>query len=115
MNFLPIIILLFLFLKKDALSGVLDNVNIEDIKETLKSFGIENDLLNNLSSDMINEVLSGNLKAILPMLPTILSAFNNNKSTANFNDYQDTNGEELNPIKDIASEKISSTLGDYFK
>jgi hypothetical protein len=114
MNFLPIIILLFLFFKKDSVSSILNGVNIDEIKETLKSLGIKNDLLNGVSNELVNEVLSGNFKAILPILPTLLSAFKNN-STANFSDTSYETAEELNPIKDIAGEKITSTLGDYFK
>lgn len=113
MNFLPIIILLFLFLKRDSVSGILNGVNIDEIKETLKTFGIENDILNGISNDTINDILSGNLNSIIPLLPTILSAFNNKPT--NFNSEFNETAEELNPIKDIASEKITSTLGDYFK
>lgn len=102
-------------MKKDSLQGVLQNVNLEEIKETMKSFGIENELLNSLSSETINELLSGNFKVILPLIPTLLStfnkgSFNNVKSTENYDV-----GEELSPIKDIAPETITSTLGNYFK
>lgn len=115
MNFLPIIILLFLFMKKDSLQWVLSNINIDDIKETLKTFGIENDLLNGISSETISEVLSGNFKAILPLLPSILATFNKG-GTFTSDGVNDCNvGEELSPIKDIASETITSTLGSYFK
>jgi hypothetical protein len=114
MNFLPIIILLFLFFKRDSVSDILNGINIDEIKETLKSFGIENDLLNGVSNELINEVLSGNFKAILPILPSLLSAFKNNSNT-NFSNNTYEKVEELNPIKDIAGEKITSTLGDYFK
>lgn len=115
MNFLPIIILLFLFMKKDSLQGVLSNINIDVIKETLKTFGIENDLLNGISSETISEVLSGNFKAILPLLPSILATINKG-NTFTSDAVNDCNvGEELSPIKDIASGTITSTLGSYFK
>ena len=103
------------FLKRDSVSTLLNGVNIDEIKETLKTFGIENDLLNGISNELVSDVLSGNFKAILPMLPAILGVFKNNSSANNFSENCYSTNEELNPIKDIASEKITSTLGDYFK
>ncbi len=116
MSFLPIIILIFMFLRNGSLSSVLQSVNIDDIKDTLKSFGIEHELLNLLSKETLEKVSSGDLKALLPLLPTILSAFNKNSNTYS-NEFTTQNQvyEDLNPIKDIAGEVVTSTFGNYFK
>ena len=116
MSFLPIIILIFLFLRNGSLPSFLQNVNIDDLKETLKSFGIEHELLNCISNETIEKVTLGDFKALIPLLPTILSAFNKNNNTYS-NDFTNQNEiyEELSPIKDIAGETITSTFGNYFK
>ncbi len=115
MNFLPIIILLFLYMKKDSLKGVFDSIDIDEIKETLKELGIKSEILDFLSNETINDITSGNFKAILPLIPTFLSLFNKDtKFTENTTTYYNSY-EELSPIKDIASENITSTLGNYFK
>ena len=115
MSFLPIIILIFAFLKNGSLSNILQSVNIDDIKDTLKSYGIEHELLNFISKDTIDKISSGDIKALLPLLPTILSAFN--KSNSYSSDFESNSEvyEELNPIKDIATESITSSFGNYFK
>ena len=116
MSFLPIIILLFTFLKNGSLSSVLQNVNIDELKDTLKSFGIESDILNFLSKETIDNIISGNYASLLPLLPTILSAFNKptNTYSSEFTTQNDIY-EDISPIKDIAGEVVTSTFGNYFK
>ena len=117
MSFLPIIIAIFFLMKNNSsFSEILGNIDIDGIKNTLKELGIENTFLNNISSDTISSILSGDIKSLLPLLPSIISMFN--RSSYSNSENQNTNyykNEDLNPIKDIASEQIISTLGNYFK
>ncbi len=114
MSILAVVVLLFLFMKNTNLSSTLKNVDIDGIKETLKSLGVENSFFDAVSNETVEKVLSGDIKALLPLLPTILSLFNkgNNASASSFN--SSVTAEEFEPIKDIASESILSTLGSYF-
>ena len=61
---------------------------------------------------------NGSFKALLPLLPTLLKSFNNFNNGKNYNSEETSSyyeeAQNLTPIKDIANEKIMSTLGNYF-
>ena len=117
MSFLPIIIAIFFLIKNNSsLPEILGNIDIDSIKNTLKELGIENDFLNGINSDTISRLLSGDIKSLLPLLPSVLAMFNKSSFTSSSEINTDFyKSEDLSPIKDIASEQILSTLGNYFK
>ncbi len=114
MSYLLVFILIFTFIKNGSLSSVLNSVDIDGIKDTLKGLGIENSLLDNVSSDTVNKVLSGDFKTLLPLIPSIIGLFNKNDNNYTSSESKNVVLEELNPIKDIANDKIINSFGSYF-
>ena len=121
MNYIYIIILIFLFLKKGNSSGILDlikNIDIEAIAPYLEMFGIDKNINENLKNLNLEELLNGkiDLATILPKLMPLLSGFFKSKSPFSaFNENSATfENEYLSPIKDIAGDNIINTFEDIF-
>ena len=122
MSFLPIILMLIFLMRKNPESfyGILNSLDLESIAPILELFGIDKKIVEELSSTNFLNFINGNgsIKDLLPLLPMFLKYFNFNKPPSTFTDNFDKNtyvlNEELNPIKDIACESITSTLGNYF-
>ncbi len=114
MSYLLVFILIFTFMKNGSLSSVLNGVDIDGIKDTLKGLGVENSLLDSISSETVDKVLSGDFKALLPLIPTIIGLFNKNGDNFTSSESKNVVLEELNPIKDIANDKIINSFGSYF-
>ncbi len=119
MSFLPIIlILLYMMRKNPNLYNLLSSIDLESISPILELFNVDKKIVEELTSTNFQNFISGNgsFKDILPLLPILFKYFN--KNTPANSDLPSINyptlNEELNPIKDIASEKILSTLGNYF-
>lgn len=119
MSFLPIIlIIVFLLNKTDNKLEFLNDIDFESLSPILSLFGVNENILKFLVSDEIKNVLSGNLelKNILPLITSLISSMpKNNDNHFDFNKENFTASEYLNPIKEIASPKILSTLGNYFE
>ncbi len=116
MNYLPIIILvLFLFRNNNNFSGLLDNINFEDIMPTLSLLGVDESIISALQSDEFKEILNGNinLKTLIPLVMPLLSSFkqpeNNSEDFKTYTAYTD-----LTPIKDVAGQNITTALEEYF-
>jgi hypothetical protein len=122
MNFLPILLIIFLLYKnKNAtLVELLNNVDIDGLSPLLEIFGVDKTILETISNKEFKDFISGNgsFKALLPLLPTLLKSFNNFNNGKNYTSEESSayyeEAQNLTPIKDIASEKIMSTLGNYF-
>ena len=96
----------------------LNDIDFESLSPILSLFGVNENILKFLVSDEIKNVLSGNLelKNILPLITSLISSMpKNNDNNFDFNKENFTASEYLNPIKEIASPKILSTLGNYFE
>ena len=121
MNYIYIIILIFLFLKKGNSSGVLDllkNIDINAITPYLDMFGLDETTKENLKNLNLEELLNGkiNLLSLLPkLLPLFSEFFKSKNSFSSFNENSTTfENEYLSPIKDIAGDNIISTFEDIF-
>ncbi len=114
MSYLLVFILVFTLMKNGSLSSLLSGVDIDGIKDTLKGLGIENSLLDCFSTDTVNKVLSGDIKALIPLIPTIIGLFNKNDNSYTHSESNNAVFEELNPIKDFAGDKIINSFGSYF-
>lgn len=131
MNYLPLLFILFYilksknenFLKNFNLSGI----DLNSLSPILSLFGKE-DLAEILSSNELSNFLQGkgDIKSLLPLLPKIIATFkNDNSSPFNFSNNSEKENfdnketftptpERLNPIEDIASERILNSLNSYF-
>lgn len=118
MSFLPIILIIVFLLSKNG-KGLSDltGFDFESISPLLNLFGVSDDVLKMLTSNEIKNITSGNLdvKSIIPLVTTLLETF---KST-NTKPFAETPNsthtpEYLNPIKDVASDEILSSLGNFF-
>ncbi len=119
MNFLPLILLLFLLLKKDSSNSILNilkNIDTSYLLPILEFLGIKLDGLDILNSEEFKCFLSGNgdIKSLIPMLLPLLKNFNKSSSNECANFSEEVKNEYFSPIKDIAGEEITSLLGNYF-
>ncbi len=118
MSFLPIILIIIFLLSKNG-KGIPDltGFDFESIAPLLNLFGISNDLLKTLTSDEIKKITSGNfdMKSILPLVTSLIETFKSS-STKPFAETPNSTHtpEYLNPIKDVASDEILSSLGNFF-
>ena len=116
MSYLPIVlIVIFLLSRKNP--SILDGFDFESVSPLLSLFGVSEEVLSLLKGDEIKNLASGNfdLKSILPLVTSLFSHIKSEPSTPvesppNFSDTP----EYLNPIKDVASADIISSLGSYF-
>ena len=91
------------------------SLDLNSLKSTLSVLGIDNGILDNINENTVDSVLSGDIKALLPLLPLFLKNFN----LGGFNPPETKNNleetvEDLSPITDIANVEIFSTLKNYF-
>ncbi len=119
MSFLPLILLLFLLFKKDSNNSILDiikNIDPSYLSPILEFLGVKLDGLDLLNSEEFKCFLSGNgdIKSLIPMLLPLLKNFNKPSATNCGNFSEELKNEYFSPIKDIAGEEITSTLGNYF-
>lgn len=118
MSYLPIIlIVIFLLGNKGNLKDFIGDFDFESISPLLSLFGVNENVLQTLSSLDIKNVLQGNadIKSILPLIINLASNMNTQQNTnATFQDSFTPTPEALEPIKDLAPEQIISSLGNYF-
>ena len=119
MNFLPLILLLFLLLKKDSNNSILDilkNIDPSYLLPILEFLGIKLDGLDILNSEELKCFLSGNgdFKSLIPIILPLLKNFNKSPSSSFTPFSEELKSEYFSPIKDIAGEEITSGLGNYF-
>ncbi len=105
MNFLPLIIGLFLFLNKNGdskITSLLKQIDLKEVVSLLKELGVENELLSFLSDETIDSLIKGNfdLKTFLPIIVKILSK---HKSPP----------KKISPLDDIATGEIKASLFSY--
>ena len=118
MSYLVIILVVVFLLSKNKSSGILSQIDLDSILPLLSLFGIDEKITSLISSEEIKNLISGNgdIKSIMPLLLNILTSL---KATPTFKEEVKSEpiiqNEYLNPIKDIASEEIISTLGNYFE
>lgn len=116
MSFLPIILTIVFLLNKNAnFKDVLSGFDVESIAPLLSLFGVPESAAQTLKSEEFKNVLNGSLdvKTILPLITNLISSFKT-ASTANTSENPLITPEYLNPIKDVASPEILSSLGSYF-
>ncbi len=119
MNFLPIIlIVLFLLNRNDKTAEFMKDFDFQSISPLLSLFGINQNLIEMISSPEVKNLLQGNIdiKSLTPLLTTLLSSIKQN----NQNDYKSEENptftaEYLNPIKEVASEEVFSSLNSFFE
>ncbi|MBE5744372.1 MAG: hypothetical protein E7358_06680 [Clostridiales bacterium] len=117
MNYLPIIlIVVFLLSNKNSTENALP-FDLESITPLLSLFGVSPQISEILSSDAIKNVLSGNadIKSLLPVITSLITSLKSSAPTPTPQAEESENSEFFNPIKDVAEDKILSTLGNYFE
>ena len=116
MSFLPIILTIVFLLNKNAnFKDVLSGFDVESISPLLSLFGVPESAAQTLKSEEFKNVLNGSLdvKTILPLITNLISSFKT-ASPVNASETPLNAPEYLNPIKDVASAEILSSLGNYF-
>ncbi len=119
MSFLPIIlIVLFLLNKNGGMNELLGGLDFKSISPLLSLFGVDEKAVDMLSSPELLDLFSGkgDIKALIPLLSSFVSTMKSTPSA----EYEKPNEstftpEYLNPIKDVASEEVYSTLSNYFQ
>ena len=107
MNYLPLILVAFLLMNKgESLSSILSNVNLESLAPLLSLTGLDEQVIESIKNLSAS---NGDIKSLLPIL---LKTFNQPRETSK---PQTMESNYFNPIKDIASNEIISTLGNYFE
>lgn len=93
---------------KELLSGV----DLSSIAPLLTTFGINDSIVKLISSDEVKSLLNGNLdlKTLLPLVMNLASSFSPQQTES-----AQVSPERLDPIKDVATSQIYSTLGNYFE
>ncbi len=118
MSYLPIILIVVFLLSRNGkgLSGLKD-FDFESIAPLLNLFGVNDNVLKLLTGDEMKNITSDNfdIKSVLPLVTSLLENFKstNHKPFVNEQHFAPT-PEYLNPIKDVASAEILSSLGNYF-
>lgn len=117
MSYLPIIlIVIFLLNRNSGVKEVLQNFDFQSISPLLSLFGVNDKVIETMQSPEMKNVINGNIdiKTIMPLLTTLISSVKETspKESTQEKQYQP---EYLNPIKDVASEEVFSTLSNYFE
>ena len=117
MSYLPIIlIVIFLLNRNSGVKEVLQNFDFQSISPLLSLFGVNDKVIETMQSPEMKNVINGNIdiKTIMPLLTTLISSVKetSTKESTQEKQYQH---EYLNPIKDVASEEVFSTLSNYFE
>ena len=108
MNYLPLILIGFLLMNKSGgLSGLLSNLDLESLAPLLSLTGLDENALEGIKALSTS---GGDIKSLLPLL---VKTFNQPAKNPSPSQVETPN--HLNPIKDIASAEIISTLGNYFE
>ncbi len=118
MGFLPIVlIVVYLLNNKGGLKDFLGGIDFESLSPILSLFGADNKTIELLSSPEIKQILSGNadIKTLIPLISTFISSMNKVGESFDLKSQENQyTAEYLNPIKDVASDEILSSLGNYF-
>lgn len=117
MNYLPIILIVVFLLSNKNSNGNSLSFDLESITPLLSLFGVSPEILNMLSSDAIKNVLNGNadINSLLPLITSFVSNFKPSSFTQAPQTQEPDTSEFFSPIKDLAEDKILSTLGSYFQ
>ena len=117
MSYLPIIlVVIFLLNRSSGVKEVLQNFDFQSISPLLSLFGVNDKIIETMQSQEMKNALDGNLdiKTLMPLLTTLISSVKQN-ATVEKNDEKRYEPEYLNPIKDVASEEVYSSLNSYFE
>ena len=119
MSFLPIIlIILYLLNSNGGIKELLGGVDVKSIAPILSLFGVNEKALDMLSMPEIADLISGkgDIKSLIPLLTSLVSSIKSKPTQPVENIYEQSfSPEYLNPIKDLASEEVYSTLYNYFQ
>ena len=119
MSFLPIIlIILYLLNSNGGIKELLGGLDIKSIAPLLSLFGVNEKAVDILSMPEITDLISGkgDFKALIPLLSSLVSSIKTAEpQTSKIQSENTFSPEYLNPIKDVASEEIYSTLYNYFQ
>ncbi len=117
MNYLPIILIVVFLLSNKNSNGNPLPFDLESVTPLLSLFGVSPEILNMLSSDAIKNILSGNadINSLLPLITSFMSSFKQSQNEYTPQSQTPDNSEFFNPIKDLAEDRIISTLGNYFQ
>ena len=119
MSFLPIIlIILYLINSNGSIKDLLHGLDIKSIAPLLSLFGVNEKALDMLSAPEIIDLISGkgDIKALIPLVSSLISNLKSTPTHAFEKESEKAfSPEYLNPIKDVASEEIYSTLYNYFQ
>ena len=120
MNFLPIILIIVFLLNKNKGGLVfLKDFDFESLAPILSLFGIDENTLKLLTSNEIKDILNGNLdiKSLMPIIINLVTTLSKPSVSepTNFTATTTPQPEYLNPIKDVATAQILTTLGNYFE
>lgn len=118
MNFLPLILILFLLFKKQD-SPILDfikGIDVASLSPILNLLGFDESALEILENENFKNFLAGNgdIKSLIPMLLPLLKNFTTKRATPTADFSESIKSEYLSPIKDIASSEITALLDGYF-
>lgn len=119
MNFLPIILIVVFLLNKNGKTlEMLKDFDFQSISPLLSLFGINEKAIEIISSPEIKNLFQGNvdIKSLTPLISTLISSMKQSTPENYKNEENPTfEAEYLNPIKDVASEQIYSSLNSYFE
>lgn len=119
MSFLPIIlIILYLLNSNGGIKELLGGLDVKSIAPLLSLFGVNEKALDMLSMPEITDLISGkgDIKALIPLVSSLVSNIKTAQpKMAEMQSQTTYSPEYLNPIKDVASKEIYSTLYNYFQ
>jgi len=114
-----LLVFLFLFLGKDGISQIKDLIARIDFKSfapVMKLLGVSDKAIEFLSSDGFSAALEqgGDIKTLLSAALAASSGINKNSPPADTADEEIVSNNYLNPIKNVASDEVEQTLGNFF-
>ena len=117
MNYLIIILIVFLFFKNKNGNSLsfLGGLEFNDIAPLLNLLE-ESGLVKNFNLSSMQNLLNGefNLTKILPLITSLFSSFNST-ATANLSKEPTVSSDGLSPIKDLFSGEFYTAIENYFE
>ena len=99
-------------LKGNSFNELFSGLDLNSLAPLLSTFGVDENLIKTLSGEEFKNLLNGNLdlKTLLPLVMNLSSGFSPRQTES-----AQVTPERLEPIKDVATSQIYSTLGNYFE
>lgn len=114
MNYIPLLFLILLLKnsKSSSLKSILSSIDLDSLKPILEMCGLSDSVTQFISSDEFENLLEGNLdlKSLLPLVMPLMSKFSKQNKSGGATETPPTDCHFLQPIENLADEKIKTNL-----